>query len=141
METYNKSNRLLFSLLKRNQISDFYASGSNLVTVVLKIMEYSCVTVPLVYHVDLMRNPCLPINLGAYWLVDTKCGGKLQTDEINEIWIKSLVCLVNYYNSSFLVAGSYFRVTLTLLLKSHCLKTSFYLRATKFIKVFLEMLK
>lgn len=99
-------------------------------------MEISCVTVPLLYHADLILNPCLPTNLGGYWLVDTQCRGQIGTDleatwSIHEIWTKSIVCFVSYFNWSFLLSGSYFHGTLALLVKSFCLKRYIILAGQK----------
>ncbi len=99
-------------------------------------MEISIVAVPLLYHVELMRNPCLPINLGGYWIVDAQCGGQLGTElkatwSIQEILTKLIVCFVSYFNWSFLVSGCYLQTTLVILVKSYCMKNYIELAGRK----------
>ncbi len=109
----------------------------------MKIVEISCVTLPLFYHADLFRNPCLPIHLGGYWIVDAQCHGQIGTElratwSFQEILTKLLVLVVSYLNWSFLLSGSYFQITVVLLLKSHCMKSYILLAGQQIVNCLSE---
>ncbi len=110
--------------------------GSKLIKCVLKLLEVNIVAVPLLQHVELMRNACLPINLGGYWIIDEQCGGQLGTElkaawSIQELWTKSIICCVSYFNWCFLVSGSFTQITLVILVKSYCMKNYILLAGRK----------
>ncbi len=91
----------------------------------MKVFSYSLVVVPVIYHIDMFRYPCLPTNLG-YWIVDTQCVGQLGSESkatwsLYEIFAKLLIVLVNYLNWSFLASSMYFHGTMVLLVKTYCL--------------------
>ncbi len=100
-------------------------NSATLTKIVVKIFSYSLVVVPVIYHIDMARNPCLPTNLG-YWIVDTQCVGKLGSESkatwsLYEICAKLLIVAINYLNWSFLASSVYFHGTLILLVKTYCL--------------------
>ncbi len=88
-------------------------------------MAYLLVVLPLMYHIDMFRYPCLPTNLG-YWIVDTQCIGELGSESkatwsLFEICVKLLIVVVNYLNWSFLASSCIFHGTLVLFVKTYCL--------------------
>ncbi len=107
-------------------------------------MAYLLVVVPLLYHIDMFRYPCLPTNLG-YWIVNTQCVGQLGSESkatwsLYENCVKLLVVAINYLNWSFLASSMYFHGTLVLLVKTYCL-TQYIQLAGKRIDVSLSGVK
>lgn len=101
--------------------------GGKLTKLVVKIVEISSITLPLFFYVDILRNPCPPIHLSGYWMVQTQCAGQIGTGlratwSFSEILTKAIVFSVSYSNWTFLMSGSYFDMTLSFLIKSHCMR-------------------
>lgn len=101
---------------------------SLMIKLCMRTMELSGLCLPLLYHADLIRNPCLPIHLGGYWIVYDQCKGKFGVDlqptwSLNEVLSKLVVFGVSYFNWSFLLSGFSFHLSLSLLLKSYCLRS------------------
>lgn len=73
----------------------------------MQMKDLSCVAVPSSYHVEFIRNPCIPSFVSSNWPVDTQCRGQIGTDfevacSIDEILRKLLVCIASCFNRVFL---------------------------------------
>lgn len=122
----------LFIYIIGQNLNDI-GNGGKTIQVIMRVFEISGILVSLSYHLDLIRNPCLPSTLGGYLIVATQCGGKFGTDlqatwSLYEILSKSLVLLIALSNWFLVSSGCYFQATLVVLLKSYCMK-NYVLRA------------
>ncbi|CAL8118874.1 unnamed protein product [Orchesella dallaii] len=96
-------------------------------TVLIRLMAITGVTLPFLYHLELIRLPCMPMHLG-YFLAKDICRGEFgmsypSTWSMEEIGAKLLILGVSYFNWSFLMSGFPAHLSVGLMLKGHCLRS------------------
>lgn len=84
------------------------------------------ITMPIVYHLDILRNPCLPMYVGN-WLssqcLDEKPGYHFKaTWTYMEIGTKVGISLLSYFNWSLLLVGCCFEQGLEYVLEGDCFR-------------------
>lgn len=121
-----------FELIKFN-VRGFpvYAKEKQQATNLLKyfLLAITCTgTVkPVVYHLDILRNPCYPLYVG-YWL-SSQCDEKhlgmhfKATWSVQEMSTKIGISLVSYFVWSFLISGCLFKISLEYIVQGHCLRS------------------
>lgn len=82
---------------------------------------------PVVYHLDILRNPCYPLYVG-YWLSDQcdekKLGIQLKASwSVQEIGTKFGIAMVSYFVWSFMISGCMFQISLECIVQGHCLRS------------------
>lgn len=111
---------------ERRQDSALKASKrSSILTRLLIWTQTSCGTcMPVLYHLNIIRNPCFPLNLG-YWLSDQCETAKLgvagpATWSTSEVMIKVAISLTSYFNWAFVFTGFCFEFAIELLVHGFC---------------------
>ncbi|CAL8085861.1 unnamed protein product [Orchesella dallaii] len=93
----------------------------------MRILSMSGIMLPVLYHFELIRLPCMPMHLGYFLLENCPRGtfGKSlpATWSLEEIIGKVMIFTVSYFNWSFLMSGFAAHISIGLLLKGHCLRS------------------
>ncbi|CAL8121154.1 unnamed protein product [Orchesella dallaii] len=96
---------------------------------ITKLLLFACgatgISMPILYHLEILRNPCFPMYLG-YWLSDqcgTKLGSYTQTKRtLAELLIKLSISAFSFVNWSIGFASYCFQIGVAFVLEGHCLR-------------------
>lgn len=90
------------------------------------LLTITGITMPVVYHLDVLRNPCLPMYVG-FWMSsqcpDEKPGYHNEgTWGFLEILTKFGISLFSYLNWSLLLVGCCFQISLEYIMEGNCFR-------------------
>lgn len=109
--------------VKQRQITE---SKRFLIKVMTQLMTCTGILMPIVYHLDILRNPCFPLYVG-YWISGQCNPNKLGTPmkptwTAYEFFTKIGIILVSYFNWSLLLVGMLFQVSWKCIIQGHCFR-------------------
>ncbi len=104
-------------------------SGQTLLMIkyLIRLMTSSGISMPILYHLDIIRNPCFPMYVG-YWLSDqcddTNLGTALKPTWTSvEVGIKFGISFISYLMWSLLLVGMVFQISLECIVHGICFRS------------------